>query len=627
MMKNLKYIIAIWCGLFLTEYTFAQPANDDCVGAIGMGTLPAPGPCIAGLQDGAPVTLTNQTTVNATGENPYTYMTNCQGGGDMTNPALDTWYTLVATGTILNVDISGFPNASIGIWQGSCGNLTASGCGNIPAGGTGTVTITQTNPGDVFYIQVSGGTPTATDNNFTISADSDIDCDDCLQASNFTATPLPTNGAYAPGQVVTFCYEITEWEQENTNWLHGVQLSFGAGWDGTVTNIVPAASCDGAGTWAYYPGGTTSTATGTAWPAGFYYDNDGNGDPGDNFGDNCQGAGLSWMFCFDLTVDITCAVGSDLSVNMNTTGDGESGSWSSVACADDDESILPAYMICCDPPLTTTVDETCPGDADGSATVTGQGGTAPYDYVWEDAGGNVIYTDNNNFGASAFGGLTTGSYTITVTDDDGCVQVIDIDIYAGICSACPDYANVATGAPDACGGQLYDFEVVNTGCNGNVTFYVVGDYGSSFATEITWTVTSVLTGDVVASGGPGTNNGTFNILINLDPNVQGNVFNFQVFDSFGDGFNGLGGFAQIEDSGGGVIAGPLTGNFGAAWNQVFAVNIDISTSTITINTPSGPVVSTIGNCADHSAQITLENNFYCTPINVSLPWDIVCDQG
>ena len=82
------------------------------------------------------------------------------------------------------------------------------------------------------------------------------------------------------------------------------------------------------------------------------------------------------MFCFDLTVSAACAVGTDLSVTINTTGDGESGSWSSVACADDDASILPAYMICCDPPLFTTVDETCPGDGDGSATVTGQGGTA-----------------------------------------------------------------------------------------------------------------------------------------------------------------------------------------------------------------------------------------------------------
>jgi gliding motility-associated-like protein len=619
-------LITLFSFLLLSVGVFAQPVNDDCITATGMGTMPAPGPCIGGLQDGAPVTLAGQSTLGATGANPYNYITNCSGGGDMAAPALDTWYTLIASGTILNINISGFPNASIGVWTGTCANLAPSGCMNVNGSGNGTLTITQTTPGDVFYIQVSGGTAAATDNNFTITVDSDIDCNDCLVASNLSATPLPTNGSYSPGDVVTFCYEITEWDQQNTNWLHGVQLAFGPGWDGTVTNIVPAASCDGAGTWAYYPGGTTSTATATNYGAGFYYDNDGDGNPGNNFGDNCQGAGLSWMFCFDLTVSAACTPGADLSITINTTGDGESGSWASIACADDDASTLPAYMVCCDVPLTTVVDETCPGDADGSATVTGQGGTAPYDYVWEDDLGNVVYTNNNNAGVSAFAGLTSGTYTVIVTDDAGCVQSVDIQVYAGICSSCPDYASVATGAPDACGGQLYDFDVANTGCNGTIIFNVVGNYGSAFANENTWVVTSVLTGNVVASGGPGTNGAGFNVNVSLDPNIEGNIFEFVVSDSWGDGYNGVGGFFQIEDQLGGVIGGPVTGNFGASISEIFAVNIDISSSTITINTPGGNIVSTIGNCADYSVQLTLDNTFFCTPINIDLPWTIVCDE-
>jgi gliding motility-associated-like protein len=619
-------LITLFSFLLLSVGVFAQPVNDDCITATGMGTMPAPGPCVGGLQDGAPVTLAGQSTLGATGANPYNYITNCSGGGDMTAPALDTWYTLIASGTILNIDIAGFPNASIGVWTGTCANLAPSGCMNVNGSGNGTLTITQTTPGDVFYIQVSGGTATATDNNFTITVDSDIDCDDCLVASNLSATPLPTNGSYSPGDVVTFCYEITEWDQQNTNWLHGVQLVFGPGWDGTVTNIVPAASCDGAGTWAYYPGGTTSTATATNYGAGFYYDNDGDGNPGNNFGDNCQGAGLSWTFCFDLTVSMACTPGADLSITINTTGDGESGSWASIACADDDASTLPAYMVCCDVPLTTVVDETCPGDADGSATVAGQGGTAPYDYVWEDDLGNVVYTDNNNAGVSAFAGLSSGIYTIIVTDDAGCVQSVDVQVYAGICSSCPDYASVATGAPDACGGQLYNFDVANTGCNGTIIFNVVGNYGSTFANEITWVVTSVLTGNVVASGGPGANGAGFNVNVSLDPNIEGNIFEFVVTDSWGDGYNGAGGFFQIEDQLGGVIGGPVTGNFGASSAAIFAVNIDISSSTITINTPSGNIVSTIGNCADYSVQLTLDNTFFCTPINIDLPWTIVCDE-
>jgi hypothetical protein len=52
---------------------------------------------------------------------------------------------------------------------------------------------------------------------------------------------------------------------------------------------------------------------------------------GANFGDpgNC-----GWTFCWNLTVDPGCAPGSDLTVTVNTTGDGESGSWASPGCAD-----------------------------------------------------------------------------------------------------------------------------------------------------------------------------------------------------------------------------------------------------------------------------------------------------
>ncbi len=202
--KTLRTTAFVFVSLLLSQLAFAQPANDDCSNAIDLGTLPTPGACIGGLQDGAAVTLTNQSTTGATGANPYSYITNCTGGGDMTAPAVDTWYTLTASGTILNIAISGFPNASIGAWTGTCGNLSPSGCINIGASGNGTLTITQTSPGDVFYIQVSGGNATATDNNFTLAADSDIDCDDCLISSTLTATPTPTTVLTCRGRWLLF---------------------------------------------------------------------------------------------------------------------------------------------------------------------------------------------------------------------------------------------------------------------------------------------------------------------------------------------------------------------------------------------------------------------------------------
>ncbi|MFT5778264.1 MAG: hypothetical protein ACI837_001220, partial [Crocinitomicaceae bacterium] len=439
-LRNLT--VALVC-VMVGQLALAQPSNDGCAGAIDFGSLNAPGACAGGLQNGAATTFPGQTTVGATGENPYSYLTACSGvGGDMPAPALDTWYSFTATGSTVNINISGFPNASVGLWEGPCGALTGRGCMNVNGGGSGTLTATQMVIGTTYYIQVSGGNATATDNNFTLAVDNDIDCDDCLRQSSMTSSPAPVNGAYTPGQVVTFCYTVTEWSQENTNWFHGVQLTFGAGWTGAVTNAVPAATCDpGPGVWGFYPGGI-GIANGTNWGMGFYFDGcqafpfdlAPNGDPTTNFGDNCQGTGLGWTFCFDLTV-AACTPGADLSVTINTSGDGESGSWTSTGCLDDATTSSSAYMICCDPPLTTTVIETCPGDADGQATALGQGGQAPYTYVWEDALGNMLLTETPG-GISTLTGLATGTYTVTVTDNLGCVQIVDIFVGIGVCPPC-----------------------------------------------------------------------------------------------------------------------------------------------------------------------------------------------
>ena len=200
--------------LLLTSLVFAQPANDDCSGAINLGTLPTPGACISGLQNGNPVTLNNQTTVGATAASPYVYQTGCQGGGNMQTFALDTWYMFTATGTTANVNITGFPNANVALYAGTCGNLLGRGCTILPNGGSGTLTVTQIQQGQTYYIQVSGNTTSATDNSFSIAVDNDIDCNDCLLNATLTANPAPINGGYQPGQQVQFCYTINGWSQQ-----------------------------------------------------------------------------------------------------------------------------------------------------------------------------------------------------------------------------------------------------------------------------------------------------------------------------------------------------------------------------------------------------------------------------
>ncbi|PVW13160.1 hypothetical protein DDV96_13715, partial [Marixanthomonas spongiae] len=60
--------------------------------------------------------------------------------------------------------------------------------------------------------------------------------------------------------------------------------------------------------------------------------------------------------------------------------------------------------------ITAQTDASCPGGSDGSATVTANGGTTPYSYSWAPSGGN---------NATATG-LSAGTYTVTVTDANGC---------------------------------------------------------------------------------------------------------------------------------------------------------------------------------------------------------------
>jgi hypothetical protein len=60
---------------------------------------------------------------------------------------------------------------------------------------------------------------------------------------------------------------------------------------------------------------------------------------------------------------------------------------------------------------TSTVDPTCNGDTDGSLTIGGSGGTAPYNY---DIGSGGQFN-------STFTGLNGGTYTVSITDGSGCM--------------------------------------------------------------------------------------------------------------------------------------------------------------------------------------------------------------
>lgn len=174
---------------------------------------------------------------------------------------------------------------------------------------------------------------------FSLLAGAGLFAQPCLVGYTFTSNPNPVAGTYGCGETVTFCYTVTNWNSTNVNWFHGLEITFGAGWDmSTLVPGPPPATCGGSGgTWGWYNSvtGSATTAIGTQGP-GFFFDLDNDGNPGNNFGDFCVGA-VNWQFCWTISVlsPPDCVNGMSLSVTVNSFGDSETGSWSSAGCGGD----------------------------------------------------------------------------------------------------------------------------------------------------------------------------------------------------------------------------------------------------------------------------------------------------
>ncbi len=61
--------------------------------------------------------------------------------------------------------------------------------------------------------------------------------------------------------------------------------------------------------------------------------------------------------------------------------------------------------------------ETCPGSSDANASVNVSGGTEPYSYLWS-TGETFVIASN----------ISAGTYSVTVTDDNGCMAIGSIDV-------------------------------------------------------------------------------------------------------------------------------------------------------------------------------------------------------
>jgi gliding motility-associated-like protein len=471
--------------------------GDDCSSATSLGTLSNPASCPTG--GAGTSTVFNGTTVGATAENPYSALT-C-----MDSPAADVWVTFIASGNELDINLtSGLNDANMGLYSGAdCASMVGYMCVSSNNGNANFTNVPVV-PGNRYYIQISGINETDFAS-FTLTLTPNNNCDICLLAGEITAAPAPVGGFYLPNTTVTFCFEVTNFDQIGANWLSGVVPTLSSNWN---TAITPVSNPPGSGSYDWF--WSNSGPNG----AGFYVDVDPTGPTGpdgnftNNFGDpSIDGTG-SWSFCFQATTKSVCVPGGNLGISINTLSDYETGGYGTAGCASDPIFAFLAEMQCCTSPTMASTAETCAGASDGTATATHGTGASPWDYSWTNASGTVVGSTNNSIAASnTVSGLAPGTYIVTITDNSGCISTNDVTITAGASCTC----------------LITDFTTNIGTCQTNNTFPVTG--------TVTFTnAPSSGTLNVVVTTGSGTYTQTFNATF-----TNGQVYNYSITTPVSDG--------------------------------------------------------------------------------------------
>jgi large repetitive protein len=619
-MKNKLYNFFLIIALFVSANMFAQPANDDCAGAITLpiGNVPV---CGTGTQTSSN-TVVSGTITTATPGNPYIYQPGCTGSSTVQSfPANDVWYKYVAKGYKANISVtSTFATPNISVYAGSCAALGGGvgGCA-VGTGGTASLLVDQMVVGTTYYIQVSGATGQTGTFNLTIN--NAIDCNDCLTGSSLTVTPLPVNGAYAPGTTVNFCYHVSQYNHVNTNWLHGVQLSFGSGWNAaSLVAAVPTSTSTG-GAWSYYTTGI-GVVNGTNWGPGWYWETvAGQNNPKNNFGDPAVTANAGmWNFCVSLTTPVACTPGADLSVDFNTSGDGESGSWSSSACSTDGATSFNAIGACC-PPTMSSLPLNCNGVPTGSATATPVGTQNPYTYNWSGPS-SYSSTTTGVSGANTITGLAAGVYTVQIIDKNLCGVTSTVNVtqptalvatVTPVNASCLGAGSITTAASGGTPAYTYTWTgpgAFASNAQSPTGLTVAGVYtltmSDSKGCTITKTVSIMSTGTVTSTfTGPGTqclvgNSFTFN---NTGTAVAAHQYSFSPAA-------GAPAVSTQTNYVGATFTAP--GTYTVTHTVTSGVCVNTTTAVVTINpNPLATLTATNPTCGNNNGIVLINNTSCC----------------
>jgi gliding motility-associated-like protein len=351
------------------------------------------------------------------GTSPYTYSWSPSGGTAATASGLAAGtYTVTVTDskgcTALSSVTITQPTAlaaTTTVSNETCDYLNNGTAAANPAGGT---------PG-YTYLWMPGGATSA-----SVSA---------LSSGTYTLTVTDANGC----AVTTFAV-ITQPLPLIVNMTNQVNVSCFAGNDGSVM----AAPSGGTGTYTYLwsPGGSTSqTLSGAA--AGTYtvIVTDINGCQAQNQATITQPA--LPLSVSNVTSNVSCPGGSNGSVTVTPAGgtapytylwtpggqttqtiSGQIAGTYTVTVTDSKGCIITSnYTITQPLPIAITFNQTnvsCFNGSNGTATANVTGGTSAYTYNWSPSGGTAVTAS----------GLAAGTYTVTVTDANGCTALNSVTI-------------------------------------------------------------------------------------------------------------------------------------------------------------------------------------------------------
>lgn len=443
-MRRLYTLLFLYATLITNA--LGQPENDLCTNAI-----PIPiGQVLFCPNDTPMETQVSGSTLNATPTQPILRLSDPTQGISLNSPGSDVWYRFTAVANRTTISITGgLEQPVLVLFQGTACNTKFPVA--LQAGIVGSLSTTldaSTEPGATYFLLVSSGDFGA-QGDFNLKIKAENDCSVCGERrGQLTAEPAPISGTYEPGQEVTFCYTPSMWTPGfSLEWLHGLDINFGPGWDlSTLQTSAPTACTAPDGTWSWY-NTWESCNTNTTYGPGFAFDSKrgllcpgssaNDGLPGNNFGDgpcgNLEPAPLDLEFCWTITVNTT--FGNDEEANLNIDiqmlGDGNSGSWMMTNC---DPEITTSFFAMAVPPVNAqpsvaVLQSACPDLCNGQVSLSGGSSDG---FILYDASGNPVFSSNGPAMNTVVSNLCPGDYQFVIQGGNNeqsiSIQVPPIDL-------------------------------------------------------------------------------------------------------------------------------------------------------------------------------------------------------